>query len=317
LLFCAAVSLLPGCAINMKIPVKDPVPSSAQYVKPDGIAPVALFFTDARTPESKTQPITGRIPMHLTTVDRQPFDAISWLADNTVKELIARGLPVQRAADAAGANTVIVKRISIENRRVSGFSPFETFTSLSADVVTSKGTQRIAAFIKRGKVPVMSFDEVIDPTYNDPLGLVAKEFAAKLNQLLFDAKLSDAQIDALIEKTSRKDVNYRDVHELGFGNNARAIPQLVKLSAHEDDEVMQAALSSLGVLHANQQFDLLTKAAEKTKADWEDRAIALKAIGDLGTPESRAYLEKERARVDTRTDAESVRTKGLIGLYLD
>jgi hypothetical protein len=75
--------------------------------------------------------------MHLTTVDRQPFDAISWLADNTVKELIARGLPVQRAADAAGANTVIVKRISIENRRVSGFSPFETFTSLSADVVTS------------------------------------------------------------------------------------------------------------------------------------------------------------------------------------
>jgi HEAT repeat protein len=163
----------------------------------------------------------------------------------------------------------------------------------------------------------MSFDEVIDPTYNDPLGLVAKEFAAKLNQLLFDAKLSDAQIDALIEKTSRKDVNYRDVHELGFGNNARAIPQLVKLSAHEDDEVMQAALSSLGVLHASQQFDLLTKAAEKTKADWEDRAIALKAIGDLGTPESRAYLEKERARVDTRTDAESVRTKGLIGLYLD
>jgi hypothetical protein len=71
------------------------------------------------------------------------------------------------------------------------------------------------------------------------------------------------------------------------------------------------------VLHANQQFDLLTKAAEKTKADWEDRAIALKAIGDLGTPDSRAYLEKERARVDARTDAESVRTKGLIGLYLD
>jgi hypothetical protein len=113
-LFCAAVSLLPGCAINMKIPVKDPVPSSAQYVKPAGIAPVALFFTDARTPESKTQPITGRIPMHLTTVDHQPFDAISWLADNTVKELVARGLPVQRAADAAGANTVIIKRISIE-----------------------------------------------------------------------------------------------------------------------------------------------------------------------------------------------------------
>jgi hypothetical protein len=313
-----AVSLLlPGCAVNMKIPVKDPVPSTAQYVKPAKIAPVTLFFSDARTPENKTQPVTGRIQMQLTSPDHKPFDPIPWLANNTVRELVARGLPVQLGNDAAGANTVVIKRISIENRRVSGFSPFETFTSLSADVVTSKGTQRIAAFIKRGKIPVWSFDEVIDSTYNDPLGLVAKEFAAKLNRIIFDAKLSDAQIDELIEKTSGSDVNYRDVHELGFGNNARAIPQLVKLSTSKDDEVMQAALSSLGVLHANQQFDLLAKEAENTKDDWEDRAIALKAIGDLGTPESRAYLEKERARLETFTDAESVRTKGLLGLYLD
>jgi hypothetical protein len=226
-------------------------------------------------------------------------------------------LPVQMAKDGSAPNTVVIKLIQIENRRVSGYSPFETFTSLKADVVTGKGTQRVAVFIKRGKVPVMSFDEVIGPTYNDPLDLTSKELAAKLNQILFNAMLSDQQVDALIAKTNARPVNYRDVHELGFGNNPRAIPQLVKLTQSKDDEVMEAAYSALGVLRASDQFDLLVKEAENTKDDWEDRATALKAIGDLGTPRSREYLEKERGRVAKLTDAESVRTNGLISLYLD
>jgi HEAT repeat protein len=145
----------------------------------------------------------------------------------------------------------------------------------------------------------------------------AKELAAKLNQILFGARLSDAQVDDLVARTSGKDVNFRDVYELGFGNNPRAIPQLVKLSANKDGYVMRAAMSSLGVLRADQYFDLLAKEAENTKDDFEDRATALKGIGDLGTPQSRAYLEKARARLDKLTDAEAVRTKGLIGLYLD
>jgi hypothetical protein len=41
-------------------------------------------------------------------------------------------------------------------------------SSLPADVTTDKGMQRIATFIMRRNVPVWSFDEVIDPTYNDP-----------------------------------------------------------------------------------------------------------------------------------------------------
>lgn len=99
--------------------------------------------------------------------------------------------------------------------------------------------------------------------------------------------------------------------------NPRATNQLVNLTSSTDGYVMRAALSSLGVLHADQHFDLLVRHAEKTKGDFEDRAAALKAIGDLGTPQARAYLEKERARLDKLTDAEAVRAKGLIGLYLD
>ena len=304
----AMTVLLSGCAVNMKVPIKDPLPSSAGYVKPDNITPVTLYFTDGRSAENKQQPVTGRIPMQLTAHGDKPFDPVRWLAENTVKELAARGLPAQ---------TVTVRVIQIENRRVSAYSPFETFTSLSADVTSSTDTRRVAAFIMRGKVPVWSFDEVIEPTYNDPLNLVAKELAAKLNQIFFDARLSDGQVDDLIARTSGSTVNVRDVHELGFGNNARAIPHLVTLSGSKDSAIMRAAMSSLGVLHADQQFDLLAKEAQNAKDDYEDRAVALKAIADLGTPQSRAFLEKERARLDTLTDTEAMRTKGLIGLYLD
>jgi hypothetical protein len=51
--------------------------------------------------------------------------------------------------------------------------------------------------------------------------------------------------------------------------------------------------------------------------DWEDRAAALKAIADLGTPESVDFLQTERTRLQPLTDAESVRSKELIGLYLN
>ena len=104
---------------------------------------------------------------------------------------------------------------------------------------------------------------------------------------------------------------------MGFGNNARAIPQLVNLSTSKDGDIVRAAISSLGVLRTNQHFDLLVKEAESTKYDWEDRAVALKAIGDLGTPQSRAYLERERGRLGTPTDAGAARTNALIGLYLN
>ncbi len=308
--------LLPGCAINMKVPVRDSEPSASHYVQLSTFAPVTLFFSDSRIAENKGALLTGRIPMQLTAADK-PFDPVPWLAMQIVKEMNSRGLPVQLGNDSTGPNTVVIKSIHIENRRVSAFSPFETFTSASADVVTTTGTQRIATFIKRGKVPVWSFNEVIDPTFSDPLGLTAKEFAAKLARILFDAKLSDSQVDALIVKTGGPNVNYRDVYELGFSNNERAIPQLIILAANKDDEVHQAAFSSLGILRDSQHFHMLAMEAQDSKVDWEDRAAALKAIGDLGTAEAQAYLRHEKANLDASKDAESMRTKELIGLYLN
>ncbi len=312
-----AALVLGGCAAGMKVPVQEPVASTAQYTKAANASPTTIHFSDARDAENKAA-LTNNF-FGLTVVDAgssQPLDAYAYFSRNIVKEMVARGLPVT-AATTQGTNSVAFKRIFIEIRRVSGFSPFETFTTVSADVTSAKGKQRVVTFIKRGKVPVWSFDEIVDPTFNIPLALAAKEIAAKLGQALYDAKLSDAQVDALIAKTDGDKVDARDIYELGFSLNPRAIPHLLKLASKHGDQEMHAAVSSLGMLRATAALSLLTQKALNAKDDWESRATALKALGDLGTPEAIGVLKKEMARVDPLTDAESIRTKSLLSQYLN
>jgi hypothetical protein len=311
--------LLSGCAVNMQVPIKDPTPSAVGYKKVASITPVSLSFKDDQSNEDKAKVLSGLIPMQMVYKDK-PFDAVPWIAQQTAKEMTARGLPVTVTTEGKSGTSVLIKRIHIENHRANGFSPFVTFTSLRADVMTDRGPQRITSYVKRGKVPVWSFDEVIDPTFNDPLGVLTKEFAAKLNQQLFQQAISDEQVNALISKINRDggkaDDAYLDVYQLGFGNNLHAVPELVKLSAHVNEYVRLAAVSSLGILKATNQMDFLVARYEATGLIWQDRAMALKAIGDMGTPESRAYLQKQKTRMEGRADKEAAWTKEIIALYL-
>jgi hypothetical protein len=313
-----AAACLSGCAVNMKVPVKDPVPSASAYVQAGKPAPVTLAFKDDRREEDKAKTVSGLIPMQLVYMDK-PFDAVPWVAQHTVKELAARGLPVV-LGDAPGGTTVLIKRLRIENHRASGFSPFVTFTSVRADLVTDRGPQTITSYVKRGKVPVMSFDEVIDPTYNDPLGIVTKELAAKLNQQLFRQAISDEEVGALLRRIQQDGDKSADaylaVYQLGFGNNTRAVPELVKLSTHANEYVRLAAISSLGILKATDQMAFLSGLYENTTLIWQDRAMALKAIGDLGTEASRAYLQKQKSQLEGRTDKDATWTQEIIALYL-
>lgn len=314
----AASAILSGCAVNMKVPLKDPAPSVSTYKKTTAPAPVTLVFKDERGEDDKSKVVTGLIPMQVVYMDK-PFDAVPWVAQHTVKEMIARGLPVTLGG-GQGGTTVLIKRIRIENHRASGFSPFVTFTSVRADVLTDRGPQSITSYVKRGKVPVMSFDEVIDPTYNAPLGVMTKELAAKLNQQLFRQAISDEEVSALIRKINqdagKSPDAYQHVYQLGFGNNPRAVPELVKLSSHADEYIRLAAISSLGILKANDQYEFLTRLYENSALIWQDRAMALKAIGDLGTAESRAYLLKQQSQLAGRTDKDAAWTRGIIALYL-
>jgi hypothetical protein len=128
------LSMLAGC--TMTVPIKDPVPSAASYMKPPDVAPATLVFTDARTPENKAQPAFGRLKVELTAPDKKPFDPVPWLAANTMKELGARGVPAQLAAGFDADGRV---RILGENTNLVEPGPFHQPAAMALGSWTGGG----------------------------------------------------------------------------------------------------------------------------------------------------------------------------------
>lgn len=311
LLAFAAVS---GCApANYK--VNAPSPSTYTYHQPS-VKTLALAINDQRQEKEKTFSY-GTLNAGLMIAGK-PIDPIAYLKEFTPKELAARGVvtSVQTAADTS----IAVKKITIRNHRANGFSPFVTFSMLSADVTTASGKQRIGVYIKRGKVPVWSFDEVIDPTFNEPLDLIVKEFAAKINTLVTKQAISDEQVKTLAAQVAANPLEpkaYLKIYELGFGNNKSAVAHLTKWLAHADEYVRLAAISSLGNLQANSEFASL-KNLYNTAPLWQDRAMALKAICDLTSPDAQAFARQtysELSKKDLKKDNDLAWTKELLDLY--
>lgn len=314
------VSILSGCALGgLTIPIENPEPSKAAFSGQAKSSKNALNYVDARSTSEKAGFSTWIVPMSFTN-NGKPLDPFSFVAEHTTKELVARGIPVQQAA-TGNVLEIKIAKLGIENHRVSGFSPMVTLTMLVADVETPNGSKRMAAFVKRAKVPVMSFDELNLPCYSEPMNLITKELAAKINREVYGLQVSDAEVDRLLAKINAEaatnPLSYFDVYQLGFGNNPRAIEGLVKLTSNTQEYVRLAAISSLGIIKARDQQGLLEKIYQGIGADlWQDRAVALKAIGDLDTPESKAFLKAEYERLSSLQDKGSVWTKKVLSLYL-
>ena len=92
-------------------------------------------------------------------LDGKEVNPIEFLKKNVPAELSARGVPVS-VIDIS----VDINKVTMKNHRTNAYTPFITFTMLSADVKMPEGNKKIAVYIKRGKVPVWSFDEIIEPT---------------------------------------------------------------------------------------------------------------------------------------------------------
>lgn len=309
---CAAVVLaLSGCAPK-SYAVKAPQPSQGAYLAERPASDIG--FTDNRGMGERTF-MTGVLPTTLT-VDGTPIDGAAYLSKGVQAEFAARGLPA-RFTDGNAFPRIDLKSFRMLNHRQNAYSPFVTFTFISADFETAAGKKRIGVFVKRGKVPVWSFDEIIEPTLNEPLSVAVKEFAAKASLTFFGARASDADVDALVAKiATRNDDSYLDVYALGFTNNAKAIGALVPLTREADEYVRIAAISSLGTLRADDQIELLKTIYRDGKL-WQDRAMALKAIGDLDTDASRSFLAEQKARwTAEKPDKESTWTLQVIDLYL-
>lgn len=310
---CAAlVTLLSACA-PASYAVRNPAPSGLAFVA-NGAAPTTLALADSRAGSERTF-FSGILPSTLT-VDNVPLDAAGYLARNLEAELASRGTPTR--VDAAGTTfpRLDLKGFRIQNHRASAYSPFVTFTLISGDLETAAGKKRLGVFVKRGKVPVWSFNEIIEPTLNQPLSLAVKELATKVGAQLYSARSADTEVDRLVAKLgTRNDDSYLDVYALGFTNNTKAVPALTTLVRDNDEYVRLAAISSLGTLGASDQFDLL-KSVYRDAGMWQDRAMAIKAIAELGTADAQAFVTQEQQALKARADQEASWTLQVIGLYM-
>lgn len=314
----ACTMLLVSACAPSKYVVSDPAPSNMGYEANGETRGSALALVDARREDDRIFN-TGTLTATLEHNDA-PLDAPAFLAANLQAEMASRGLPVTVKVGEAGEDSLRMNVFRMQNHRANGFAPYVTFTYASIDLEDAEGMHRVSSFVKRGKVPVWSFDEVIEPTMNQPLSVVVKELASKIANRLYGYQAPDAEVDRLIGKVNGKrgDNVYIDVYALGFTNNSKAIPVLVELTKDSDEYVRLAAISSLGNMRAVDQFDYLRSIYESNDGLWQDRAMALKAIGDFGTGKSRAYLESELAKWQTQDPPtkESAWTSQLIHLYL-
>lgn len=310
-----AVLLILGCAPST-YKVTGPTPSQYAFEQVADAADLSLTINDARKEEEKTFSL-GILKAGLL-LDNKPLDPIAYLKEQTVKELNARG--VSTDAKDSGGLEVNINKMMMRNHRANGYAPFVTFTMLSADVMTPTGAQRIGVYIKRGKVPVWSFDEIIEPTFNEPLSLVVKEFSAKINALTANQSISNEQVNKLVAdiKAAKDDgAIYRKVYQLGFGNNKSAIVPLVEFSKSTDEYVRIAAISSLGILKAEDQLEHLKSISKNAKL-WQDRGMALKAICDIGNEAALDFARKTQAEYQAmkKKDKEAEWTLEILGLYL-
>jgi hypothetical protein len=309
--------LIQGCAPSA-YNVKTPTPSQYAYTKADMASKLELSFQDARGEKDKVFS-DGTLKAGLL-LNKKPIEPIAYIKENTAKELQARGINTS-VADKAAVD-VRINKLAIRNYRSNGFTPFVTFTMLSADVTTATGKQRVGVYIKRGKVPVWSFDEVIEPTFNEPLSLVVKELSAKINSITSKQSISDDQVTKLVADINAQPAaadTYLKVYQLGFGFNKTAIKPLVALTKNADEYIRLAAISSLGNLKAESELSYLQGLYSATTGLWQDRGMALKAICDIGTPEALAFTQKAKTDLDkpSSKDKDDITwTKEILGLYL-
>ncbi len=288
-----------GCAPKVYT-VDAPEQSSYRYQQPSQPVTSNLSFVDAR--ENADMDFSyGVLPMGLT-FDGSPLQPVDFLEKFTLDELQARGINVN--ASNSSDTKIAITDFEMRNYRSNGFAPFTTTSLLAADVDVEGKSERIVVFVKRGKVPVWTFDEIVEPTLNQPLEILVGEFSAKLNGLLYDQSLPDQAIDELLSKIDSQadgNLSYLNVYQLGFSNNPKALNSLVNLTNNEDEYVRLAAISSLGTLGAGDQVDLLVSIFEGD-GPWQDRAMAVKSLGDLGLRGNDAAMKYLTDDIEAKLD---------------
>ena len=309
----APQSAAAGMFASKSYAISKPTPSGLEY---DAVAaaPTQLLLVDARSGE-ELEFSKGTLPAGMT-IDDKVVEPFAFLGANLQQEFESRHAPISIVSAGEGLPRVTLHAFRMRNSRKNAFSPFVTMTYLAADIENGPVKKRVGVFVKRGVVPKWGWGEIVEPTLNQPLSLAVRELSSKIADVLAGARVSDATVDSLLAKSAaRTPTSYIDVYSLGFTNNPKVVPTLVELSKDADEYIRLAAISSLGTVHAADQFDYL-KSIYTGARTWQDRGMALKSIGDLDTEASRAFLAETKAALEAGKSKESDLDLAIIRLYI-
>ena len=277
-----AMVMMTGC--TQKFFIQTPTPSGMMYT--DRLEKATnITVADERVGVDKNFSI-GRVPVILTNIQ----DEMAFFKENLAKELKSRGLSATISDSKAADVYLNVYKYQMRNHQSTGFSPFQTATTLGADFVRGGDVKKVAFYFRIGKVPILSMKEIVYPCYELPLSIMIKEVASKINRLHFGLVMPTEKVQSLVNEINISKDNYMflKVLELGYTNNPAAIEPLLKLTKHKDGYVRVSAICSLGVLGAVDQFEFLK--GWYTSKDEDEKLMALKSIGDLNSPEAIDFL---------------------------
>jgi hypothetical protein len=313
------LSLLAACASpSFNMPVKKPVATGLKYDMIERV-PYNFSVTDSRPPEATFS--EGRFDFNIQ-VNGEDINEVDFFTSSIMEELKNRGLSVSQLHSPQTNNNLDILTLKIVNHRQNGFSPLVTFTQFSGDFSSNGQTKRIVSFIKRGKVPIWIITEegIVENTFNQPISLLVQDIATRITQGLGGWSISDSAVEALVAEINNRSSDdpllYMKVYQLGYGNNVSAIPHLVELIDDSDEYVRLAAISSLGLLGAKSEVGRLAHKFKNAKI-WQDRGMALKALADLDTVESKKIVDAEWQRISSMSelDKEAKWNKSILSLY--
>jgi len=297
LLIAVFVGLLAGCSIKHKFTINEPIVSNFKYdLGPKN--PVVMKIVDQRTNKTFNVKLATLKEVNIDLANGD--DPIAWFSQALEKEFAARDIPL-KIADKNTTNppdiVLTIKKYQIVSRLVTWLSPWESYHSFMGEVTAGSQTCDIRAYFFNGKVYGGSMKEVEEPCYNTPMSILVKEIASKINRCTLHYSVSDgklAEIQARAEKKikAQDDDAYRPVLELGNSNNPNAVKALVTFAAIEDRFTRACALSGIGTLGVQDQFEFLKK--KYTEYVEIDKYMALKSIGDLGTPDAINFIRKAK-----------------------
>ena len=298
------ISALSFSGCSLKYDLNPPLNSSAAYDQ-GGKEQRVVYVVDNRVDKEFTKGLTGlqNVKISIGNVD----DPVAWLASSLEEEFKSHEIHVQVTSDAEmqdSADAILtINRYEIISARSTGFHPYVAYHLLAGNISTQDSSEPVKSYFAFGKVPVWSMDEIQGPCFDMPAAILIKGLAAKVNRYALHYRMSDAQlselhehaveeVNGLTEDAYLHENSYLAVLELGQSNNGGAEVYLKAFAEHDDVLIRACALSALGMICDERILEYLQ---EKYKQHNDiDRFMALKSIGDIGTPAALEFLKEAR-----------------------